>query len=63
MTTTDVTMTSRNPYSVNLLSEQGIVVSRSMISEAAREQERCDFNTHGGACCVGNLEIPSRHLR
>lgn len=49
MTTSDVTLTSHIPCSVNLLSEQGIILSRNHISEAATGQERCDFWRPGEA--------------
>ena len=51
VTTPDLTLTSHIPCSVNLLSEQGIVLSRNHISEAARGQERCDFWRPGGLLC------------
>ena len=60
MTTPDVRLTSPVPCSVDLLSEQEIDHLRNQRSEAARGQERLEA---WEGCCVGDLELPSDHLR
>ena len=44
VTKTDVTLTSHAPCSIDMLSEQGTVPSRSQMSEATRGWERCDLD-------------------